>query len=110
MIIYQSKGEGIRILVTARINPNGDLVVDGVDHGPIVKRLQGDSDYEYALTIKAKDKSRLITYLQQHGTQIKNDEDLLLWLQQNYGHNRGFSALMNFCKEINIPFDSFFWA
>jgi hypothetical protein len=110
MILYESRDKDIRIIITARINPNGDLVVDGHDLGPRVKRLQGDYDYEYAFTIKAKDKGTMMRYLQNQGKQVYSDQELLQWLKENYGHNHGFSELMNFCKEIDVPFESFFWA
>lgn len=109
MILYQSKGDHISITITARINPNSDLVVEGVDIGQKVKELKQSSDYEYALTIRAKDKATLMTYLQNQDNKVISDADFLSWLKENYGHNQGFSEFMNFCKEIEVPFESFFW-
>jgi hypothetical protein len=109
MILYQSKGDDISTTILAKINSNGDLVVEGADIGPKVKELKQSFDYEYGLTIRAKDKATLVTFLQNQDNKVNSDDDLLSWLKQNYGHNQGFSELMNFCKEIEVPFESFFW-
>ena len=47
----------------AEINESGDLVFSGQDMGPIVEQIFGDSDYEYWLTIRSKDKDSVLLAL-----------------------------------------------
>ena len=109
MILYAANSEKIKILVTAAIKQNGDLQVEGIDSGPLVKELKGDFDYEYFLTVKEADKHTLMTYLQKQQISVTTDDELLMWVKEQFGHDKSFSALMNFLNDAEIPFSTYFW-
>ena len=60
--LMETGGENPRFL-DAEINESGDLVFSGQDLGPIVEGVLGDSDYEYWLTIKSRDKDSVLIAL-----------------------------------------------
>ena len=109
MILYAANSEKIKILVTAAIKQNGDLQVEGIDSGPLVKELKGDFDYEYFLTVKEADKHTLMTYLQKQQISVTTDDELLMWVKEQFGHDKSFSALMTFLNDAKIPFSTYFW-
>jgi hypothetical protein len=46
--------------ISCRFLDNGALRIEGQDIGPMVEKLQGDSDYEYGMEISAEDVKRLV--------------------------------------------------
>ena len=51
------------IFIDAYIDDEGNLIISGQDLGEFPKKYWGDSDYEYWLTVSAKDKDRLLLAL-----------------------------------------------
>ncbi len=109
MVLFEQSRDDIKILITANISRSGDLQIKGIDTGPLVKKLKGDWDYEYALTVRKAQKQLLIRHLQDHQQTVKDDEDLLKWLKKRFSHNESYSAIMTYLKQANILFESFFW-
>jgi hypothetical protein len=52
--------------ITAELKANGDLHLSGVDFGDDVERSMGDWDYEYWLTIPAKDLAPALVVVARH--------------------------------------------
>ena len=107
--LYDESRKEINILITAGIGGNGELRIEGIDSGLLVKELKGDWDYEYFLTISPVNKLLLINYLQLRNIEVSNDHDLLHWFQENFSKNDCFSSIMAFLKKAEIKFETFFW-
>jgi hypothetical protein len=107
--LYEESRPEIKIQITASINEKSDLLIQGVDSGELVKKLKGDFDYEYFLTVRKADKILLINQLQCKNINVHNDQDLLRWLKDNYSHNEAISSLISFLEKEKIKFETFFW-
>ena len=60
--LLEERGRTSRF-IHARIEDNGDLVVEGQDVGDAPKKGFDDSDYEFIVTVKAQDKDMVILAL-----------------------------------------------
>lgn len=76
--------QGGKSYLDAEIRENGDLVLDGCDNGEFIKKMWGDFDYEYWVTVKSDYK----------------DTVLLNLIQQNFDSE---SKFMGWLKEREIP-------
>lgn len=103
VVLYDHKSEGIDTNVFACIEANGDLRIDGCDAGKLVKRIWGDYDYEYIITVEAADLNRLYTALK------TNETNLLTCLKDRFSGERAFSKAKKFLEAREIPFDFFTW-
>jgi hypothetical protein len=82
------------IFIDAYIDNDGGLVISGQDLGEFPEKYWGDSDYEYWLTISAKDKDRVLLALLE--SQYKGD----------------FKVISNFKAKLDkkkIPYDFGTW-
>jgi len=104
VVLFDQKSDRINTNVFASIEDNGDLRIDGCDAGPLVKRLWGDYDYEYIITVKQSDLPRLCSAL---GT---NETKLLASIAKSYSGEKAFSRFKKFLENQDIPFDFFTWA
>lgn len=52
--------------VAAELLPNGDVKLSGYDYGQAVEDAYGDWDYEYWITIPAKDLARALAVFARH--------------------------------------------
>lgn len=52
--------------ITAELKENGDLYLSGVDYGDDIEESMGDWDYEYWLTIPAKDLAAALVVVARH--------------------------------------------
>ena len=109
MVLYEESRKEIEILITARISKIGKLMIEGIDSGPLVKELRGDLDYEYFLSVSLSNKLLLIEYLQLNNFEVRNDQELLVWLMENFNKNDCFSSIMALLKQAEIEFETFFW-
>lgn len=107
--LYEESRPEISIQITASITENADLRIAGVDSGELVKKLKGDFDYEYFLTVRKTDKILLINQLKSKYISVQDDKDLLRWLKDNFSHNDAFSSLVSFLEKEKIKFETFFW-
>jgi len=107
--LYEESRPEIKIQITASINEKSDLLIQGVDSGELVKKLKGDFDYEYFLTIRQVDKNLLINQLKRKNMSVHNDQDLLRWLKDSFSHNESISSLISFLEKEKIKFETFFW-
>lgn len=88
----------ISINVSARID-DGKLILAGHDLGPNVRRIWGDSDYEYWLTFEAAG----IEALRQH----LGADNILGHLALNFTGPDGMSRLRHVCDAARIPYEFF---
>lgn len=102
--LYDFKSERINTNVFASIEENGDLRIDGCDAGELVKRMWGDYDYEYIITVKQTDLRRVCHAL---GTE---EYKLLETLHSKYAGERAFSRIKKLLEDKGIPFEFFTWA
>ena len=109
MILYEESRQDISILITANIGPGGDVRIEGIDSGSLVRELKGDADYEYNLTIPVAEKVKLFEHLQIHGEEGVRNRELLKWLKENFDKNNCFSAIMTYLKQAGITYETFFW-
>ena len=91
----------------AMITPEGDLIVDGCDTGPLVKQRFGDFDHEYSLSVKAKELPLLFDTLKKGG-EVFSPETLVAHLGLQFGHENGFEALKTWLNQHQIPFSRWF--
>lgn len=104
VILFDYKSKEININVFAEIEADGSLRVDGCDAGKRVKKIWGDYDYEYIITVTAEDLPKLCEKLQ------TTQKDLLQCLLSRFEGERAFSRFKKFLKNHDIPFDFFTWA
>jgi hypothetical protein len=87
-----------------RIDPNGDLVLDGVDAGPGVKASTGDWDYEYWTTVPAASRADVLQHLaSEYKVSVPPqwaDEALLELMKRRFDCIIKFRA---WCDERGIP-------
>lgn len=102
--LYQFESEQIRITVTAEFTDEGDLNISGYDIGESVKRMWGDADYEYDITVKKDDLSGVLKALKTRQT------DLLNTIEAKFSGNEAFSSFQKFLDNHGIPYDYFTWA
>jgi hypothetical protein len=60
--LYEERGETVRV-ITTEIAEDGDLIVSGYDVGNGPRRWFGKDDYEFQVTLEAKEKDRLLLAL-----------------------------------------------
>ena len=60
--LYEKKGE-TSIFIDAGITDAGDLQISGQDIGEAPKKIFGDIDYEYWLTVRSEHKDRVLLAL-----------------------------------------------
>jgi hypothetical protein len=83
VIRHQRAGDGYSELV-ARIDELGGLVLDGADAGEFVRKVRGDSDYEYSESVPVEWKDSVLLYL----------------LEERFTTT---SAFRTWCEERGIP-------
>ena len=108
ILFHESRPE-IHIRITASINQEGKLLIEGYDSGKLVEELRGDWDYEYCMSIKKENKELLKKKLSKELLKTLNDEKLLVWLKENYNHNEAFSAIEFLLDRMKIPYEPFSW-
>lgn len=102
--LYDHQSENISTNVVAFFEADGSLRVDGCDSGKLVKKIWGDFDYEYIITVKPSDLPKLLGVLK------TTQEDLLAALARKFQGERAFSSLKKQLENAAIPFDFFTWA
>lgn len=76
-------------ILTASINDDGDLVLEGYDVGEAPKRFWGDDDYEFYRVIKKEHKDTILRQLSKE--QYDTGSRFKLWLDKKgipYGRRR----------------------
>ena len=83
-----------RVRIDAEITDNGDLQLGGHDIGEAPKKWWGHDDYEYIVTVRQKDRDRL----------------LLALLAELFGDDASaVSRFRDFVKEKDVPYEWFTW-
>ena len=92
--VYRQDGEHFRsIMVT--LEPNGTLMVDAQDMGPLVQQVFGDSDYEFWVRVPPEAAGRLAFAL----------------LKKMYGgRDRAVDEFRDFCISEGIPHEAASWS
>jgi len=103
--LYNLKREDIKINIVARFEDN-NLIIDGYDIGKTVEEAWGDSDYEYVMTIPAKNLPPLYRLL---SVKEGDRKGLLKTLKKRYHENNCFSAIGKLLDENNIKHKTFTW-
>jgi hypothetical protein len=105
-LLYHFKDDSISITVEAYFDEKESLVMEGYDIGKKVKEAWGDSDYEYSVTISNDELNKLYPLF---GLAPGAKDELLLFLQQNYNTNSGFTDFTHLLQDHNIDFETFSW-
>lgn len=94
--------------VSARIAPEGELIVEGHDLGKGVDSLLGYREYEWTITIAAADTPKLLHALNGNGVSglLRRRRTLLDALRSRFSNDRA-NGLEPFLKERGIPYA--FW-
>ena len=66
--------------LVAKIEENGDLMLEGYDLGESPKKFWGDSDYEYWRTVEKKYKDTILLWLIKE--RFNSDSDFSDWLEE----------------------------
>lgn len=91
--LYEQHG-ATRVHIDAAVTDEGDLQVAGHDIGEAPKKWWGHDDYEYIVTIRKKDKDRL----------------LLALIEATFGGDgSAVSRFRDFAQEKDIPYEWFAW-
>ena len=104
--LYHLEREDIKIDIVARFEKD-KLVIDGYDIGKTVEEIWGDSDYEYIMTIPAKNLPPLYRLL---GVEGDDRKTFLEALAKRFHGNKCFSALGGFLDQNGIEHETFTWA
>jgi hypothetical protein len=80
IILIESDSERVRVRLTASINPDGDLILDGYDSGKLVEEVWGSDNYEYTLSVKAEYKDTILLNLIKE--RFKHDSEFRSWLDE----------------------------
>ena len=116
--LFQERGDTSRF-VDAEIKENGDLVVSGQDVGEAPLQWWGDTDYEFWVTVAAKDKHRILEILSKAGreagtsfpTEPEDEDTALLALLKHFygGHFHAVDEFRDFLESQGIPFGWMTW-
>ena len=109
VVLFEETRTDIKIYICASITNQGELLIEGVDSGTLVQKLQGDMDYEYFLSVDKPNKELLMKKLINRNIEIHNDSDLLNWIKENHSGNRAFSSFKTFLESEQIEFKTHFW-
>jgi hypothetical protein len=71
-------GEGSYL--SARVDPDLSLVLEGYDYGKSVEEFWGDSDYEYVRVVRPEDMPRVLLELLKD--RFEKDSDFSNWLEE----------------------------
>jgi len=80
VIMRDDKKSGDYSYLVAKIDDNGNLVLEGVDGGKDVEKFFGASDYEYWLTIPKDFKETALLHLIKE--RFSSAHDLKTWLEE----------------------------
>ena len=78
--LIKSDSERVKVRLTARIDTDGDLILDGYDSGALVEEVWGSDDYEYSLSVKAEYKDTILLNLIKE--RFKHDAEFRSWLEE----------------------------
>ena len=76
--LIESKTDRCSSSLVARIDDEGNLVLEGYDTGELVREWWGDSDYEYWLKVADDDKDTVLLWLIKE--RFKDDSEFKEWL------------------------------
>ena len=103
VVLYDYKSSDMNVNVFAEFEADGSLRVDGCDAGGKVKRMWGDYDYEYIITVTPEHLPSLYKALD------TTQEKLLKLMLEKFGGDRAFSKFKKYLEARDIPFDFFTW-
>ena len=114
--LFQRNLAGTRVNISVSSSPGHDLRVSGSDFGAAPRAFFHASEYEYYLTIRAKDKEELRRALLAEmknydaGGEGQDDAKLLQLLVARFGgRETAYSELKDWCQKKAIPAEPSFW-
>ena len=96
IVLQQASTKQGSTTVTAKLNDNGDLRIDGHDLTTQGQNIFGTSEYEWIILVKAGDLPALQTAL-------KTNRKILPALKNNFSGDKS-ATLKPFLEQHNIPF------
>lgn len=78
--LIETKSQRISVYLSARIDDNGDLILEGQDLGELVQDQFDKDDYEYSLTIRAEYKDTILLNLIKE--KFADDSQFKDWLDE----------------------------
>lgn len=78
IVLIDTPGEDLSVKLVARINEQGNLVLEGVERGEWVEEKTGDWDYEYWTTVTREWKDTVLLYLLRE--RFRDDSEFRRWL------------------------------
>jgi hypothetical protein len=97
--------------IVAMAKPDGSLLIDGVDMGPVCEEILGDFDYEYSLTIPSTDLPKLVIALSRYGkpeTANPMTASQVL-LKEGFRDDLTFKGIRDLCEKNGIEANFFSW-
>lgn len=107
VILFEEKRNEIEIYISAKINQEGKLVIEGFDKGALVKDIRGNWEYEYYLTVPKDQKEHFIKLLNTRTFDIPDDKALLDWIKIHFSGNEAFSSFQSFLNKEGIRSEMF---
>ena len=102
--LYFLERPDIKINIELYFDESGQLILDGYDIGKSVKDFQGDSDYEYTITIEPKEVMKLYEIF---SLEPDNREALLEAVKERFGVNEAYTLFEKFLKSHGIDYSGF---
>ncbi len=79
--------------------------MDGCDSGPVVLEHFGESDYEYAVTVKSDNLAKLFDILKNTSEEYTQTR-LLAHVRKRFCNEQGFVAFKELLEKNSIDFDT----
>ncbi|MDE2165114.1 MAG: hypothetical protein KGJ66_02095 [Alphaproteobacteria bacterium] len=106
VVLRQERTPTDRRSFTARLGPEGDLIIEGQDLGKGIESLSSFREYEWSLTVATADIPKLLAALKDGQGPFGAARGVLRALQRRFSGSKA-SELEPFLKEQGIPYS--FW-
>lgn len=104
LVLYNRTDDECWCKITAQLL-NGKLTIMGHDFGPTVERFFGRDEYEYAVSLDARNTKKLFQSLE---CDSLSDSEKLLVIKSRFENSRADSALREYCDKEGI--ETSFWS
>lgn len=102
--LYQEKVARLKSIVTATIDEDETMLVEGYDIGQLAEKYWGDSDYEYSMKLRPPSVEKLKAVFE-----LSGDDALLAEIQRRFGGALAFSTFKSFLDQNDVEYEYFSW-
>jgi hypothetical protein len=106
-VLYFEERPDIKISMELYFNKEGQLFFDGYDIGETVKKIWGDTDYEYTYTIAATEANKFYNIF---SIPKGHQPDLLQVFKKMFSVNEAYTLFGEFMDKHGIKYERHTWA